>query len=161
MEQVIDPVTHKLLTAFIAFKRVGWHDRMVAGLKPSEVRVLMCVKRGINSDCPVLKVSEISRVLQVTSPTVTQILKSLEAQRLIERHLDPNDRRAVGIALTKKGEEVTEQAIEAFTSSIQGLAEYLGEEDSNQLAELLSKVSRYYNEKANEFTRSFWSTTEL
>lgn len=162
MEQVIDPVAHRLLRAFISFKRVGWHDRMVAGLKPSEVRVLMCVRRGINPDCPDIKVSEISRVLQVTSPTVTQILKSLEAQQLIERRLDPTDRRTVGITLTKKGEEITGQAVEAFTTSIQRLVEYLGEADSDQLAELLLKVSRYYSEKANEFTQTFWSTyTEL
>jgi DNA-binding MarR family transcriptional regulator len=158
MDQNIDAVTHKLLRALMYSKRESWHGRMVMDIKPSEARVLMCVKRATSADCPDIKVSEISRMLQVTSPTVTQLLKSLESQELIERHLDPADRRSVGITLTKKGEEITDQAIKAFTTSIQNLVEFLGEEDSNQLAELLLKVSRYYNEKANDTTQTFWST---
>jgi DNA-binding MarR family transcriptional regulator len=139
-------------------RREGWHGRMGMDIKPSEARVLMCVKRATCADSSDIKVSEISRLLQVTSPTVTQILKSLEAQQLIERHLDPADRRSVGITLTKKGAEITDQATKAFITSIQNLVKFLGEEDSNQLAELLLKVSRYYSERANETTQTFWST---
>src|SRR5579884_3003579 len=134
------------MRAFMQFHRVDWHDRSVAGCRPSEIRVLFCVKRGAKPDS-LVTVSEIGKRLGVTSPTITQLLKGLEANGLIERHIDPADRRAVGITLTEKGERVTEQAAEAFSASLHGLIEYLGEEQSNQLAELLSRVSRYYNEK--------------
>ena len=102
----------------------------------------------MKSDTAEMKVSEISKQLHVTSPTVTQLVNGLEANGLIKRNSDPVDRRAVGITLTEKGERVTEQAAEAFSASIQGLIEFLGEEQSNQLTELLSKVFRYYNEQA-------------
>lgn len=39
--------------------------------------------------------------------------------------------------------------------------EYLGEEQSNQLAELLSKVYRYYNEKAASADHSPWNGDEV
>jgi DNA-binding MarR family transcriptional regulator len=92
-------------------------------------------------------VSEISKQLGVTSPTITQLLKGLEAHGLIERHIDTIDRRAVGIKLTAKGVMVAQQASDAFFASIKGLVEYLGEEQSDQLAELLSKVFRYFSER--------------
>jgi DNA-binding MarR family transcriptional regulator len=156
-----NPLAQKLLKAFMQFHKAQWHQRSVAGCKPSEIRVLFCIKKSVKPDTPEIKVSEISKLLQVTSPTITQLLKGLEANGLIERHIDPADRRAVGITLTEKGERVTEQAAEAFSASLHGLIEYLGEEQSNQLAELLSRVSRYYNEKAANENYSCWNGDEV
>src|SRR5579875_2446351 len=104
----------KLLTAFRQFGKAQWHSRTIAGYKPSEIRVLFCIRYGHKHESgiqheheiPTRKVSEISRQLQVTSPTITQLLKNLEANGLVERHIDPTDRRAVEIGLTEKGEVV-------------------------------------------------------
>jgi len=40
------------------------------------------------------------------------------------------------------------------------LIEYLGEEQSNQFAELLMKAFRYYEEKAISEQRSYWPGDE-
>jgi hypothetical protein len=40
------------------------------------------------------------------------------------------------------------------------LIEYLGEEQSNQLAELLTQVSHYFNEKAASVQYSPWNGNE-
>ena len=137
------------------FKKAGWHQRSVMGYKPSEIRVLFCIGKEKRPDAHDMKVSEISKHLHVTPPTVTQLIKGLEANGLVERNIDLADRRAVGITLTDKGEMVTRQATEDFFASINGLIEYLGEEQSDQLAELLVKVSHYYyeeNQRINEKT---------
>ena len=151
-----DVTAQKLLRAFMQFHRAEWHQRTVAGCKPSEIRVLFCIRKSTKPDAPEMKVSEISKLLQVTSPTITQLLKGLEANGLVERRIDPTDRRAVGITLTQKGEKVTEQAAKAFFTSLHGLIEYLGEDESNELADLLAKVSRYYNEKTASENSSYW-----
>ena len=160
MEMHTNPTAQKLLRSFQEFHKAGWHQRSIAGYKPSEIRVLFCVKKGAKPDILEVKVSEISKMLHVTSPTITQLLKGLEANGLIERNIDPTDRRAVGISLTERGEMVTQQAAEAFSASLNGLIEYLGEEQSNQLAELLSKAFRYYNEKAASMNHSYWNGNE-
>ncbi len=161
MEHLItNPTAQRLLNAFMQFGKVGWHQHTVAGCKPSEIRVLFCVKKGKRSDTPEMKVSEISKLLHVTSPTITQLIKGLEANGLIERNIDPHDRRAVGIKLTEKGEMVTQRAAETFATSLNGLIEYLGEEQSNQLAELLLKVTCYYDEKAASVNTARWSGDE-
>ncbi len=157
MDQDATATEQKLLSALTQFKRLGWHQRAVAGCKPSEIRLLFCVKEGTNAGLPEMKVSEISKQMGVTSPTTTQLLKSLEAHGLIERNIDPIDRRAVGIKLTAKGGMVAQQARDAFCASIKGLVEHLGEEESDQLAELLCKVFRYFSESnANSAYQSQW-----
>jgi len=147
MERDTTATEQKLLDALTQFKRLGWHQRAVAGCKPSEIRVLFCVQEGTDTHLPEMKVSEISRQMGVTSPTITQLLKSLEAHGLVERNVDPMDRRAVGIKLTSKGRMVAQQARESFLASVKGVVEYLGEEESNQFAELLVKVFHYFSER--------------
>jgi DNA-binding MarR family transcriptional regulator len=161
MEGHIDnPTAQKLMRAFMQFHRLEWHQRNVAGCTAGEIRTLFCIRNGATAGNPEMKVSEISKRLQVTSPTVTQLLKGLEANGLIERHIDPADRRAVGITLTERGEAVTQKAAEAFAASFEGLIEYLGEEDSNQLADLLTKAYRYYSEKAASGNQTAWNGVE-
>ena len=148
---------HKLLRVLMQLKRLELHRQPIAGCKPSEIRVLFCVKKSTNLTLPEMKVSEISRQLQVTSPTITQLLKGLEVNGLIERHIDNIDRRSVGIRLTPKGEAVAQQAMDTLLESMNGLIEYLGEEQSNQLAELLSKVLHYFSEReANVASYPLW-----
>ncbi len=146
----------KLLSALERFHRARWHEQTVAGCKPSEIRLLFCVKNGTKSGAP-MKVSEISKQMHVTSPTVTQLLNSLEPNGLVERQIDPEDRRSVGVRLTPKGEWVTERAWEAFLTALQGLIEYLGEEDSERLADLLFKVLRYMEERQASIEQARWS----
>ncbi len=160
MENQTNPTVQKLLQALMQFKKAEWHQRSIAGCKPSEIRVLFCIKKGLKHDTPEMKVSEISKLLHVTSPTITQLLKGLEANGLIERNIDPTDRRAVGITLTEQGEMVTQQAAAAFTASLHGLIAYLGEEQSDQLAELLTKAFHYYNEKTASLNHSYWNGDE-
>ena len=151
MDQNIKPTTLKLMRVFREFHKSGWQEHSIAGCKPSEIRVLFCVKHGMKPGASAMKVSEISKLLRVTSPTVTQLLKGLEANGFIERHVDLLDRRAVEIKLSQKGETFTRQAMESFTSSLDGLVKYLGEEQSNQLAELLAKAFRYFDERESHY----------
>jgi DNA-binding MarR family transcriptional regulator len=153
MEQPITLTDHKLFRALMQFKRLGWHQHSIAGCTPSEIRVLICVKRG---GSPLVTVSEISKHLSVTPPSITQILNTLEARGLIERHMDTTDRRVIVVNLTKQGEQVTEQADEAFSNTMKGLIDYLGEQQSNQLADLLFKVFRYFAENDAHSNHEVW-----
>ncbi len=147
----------RLMRAFMQFGRAEWHQRSIMGYKPSEIRVLFCIKRGGKPGTGESTVSEISKLLHVTSPTVTQLIKGLEAEGLIERTTNLTDRRVVGIKLTEKGEEVTQRARKDFLESINGLIEYLGEEQSEQLAELLLKAFNYYKMQNAGMESTHWN----
>ncbi|WP_340026255.1 MarR family transcriptional regulator [Paenibacillus sp. FSL K6-1096] len=102
--------------------------------------LLVCIARSAPSAEQGLKVSEISRYLGLTPPTVTQLINSLEAKELVERQPDPSDRRVVRIRLTKEGKIITRKGRDHMNATLNRLVEYLGEEESDQLAELLLKV---------------------
>lgn len=126
-------------------RRSAWHG--IQGYKPSQIKLLYCLQRASANDGPGLMVSEISRLLHVTSPTVTQLLKELEDNGLIERRNDPNDRRVVRILLSEQGQKVVAKASEATLNKFLGLVEHLGEEESVQLANLLKKSTQYLKQK--------------
>ena len=155
-----DTTAEKLLRSFMQFHKAGWHEHSVAGCTPSEIKVLFCVRKGMKHNNSIITVSEISKILRVTSPTVTQILKKLEANGFVVRHADDIDRRVVRITLTEKGQSVAHKAEEEFHASLDGLIDYLGEEQCIQLADLLSRVFHYYHEKAANEQYMDWNGEE-
>ncbi len=146
-------------SSFMHFNRGELHQH-ISGCKPGSIGVLFSVREAVKSNARELKVSEISKLMGVTSPTITQCIKDLEAGGLVERRIDLNDRRAVGIVLTEHGEQVASQIESIFSASFNGLVEYLGYEQSDQLAELLTKAIRFLSEKENGVRQSHWNGDE-
>lgn len=125
--------------------RTNWHQSPIIGLRSSEMWALYCIKRNTGLDPSGIKVSEISAFLKVTSPSVTQLVNNLEAQGLVERNVDTEDKRVVRVRITEKGERILAKAASAFYDLFGGLVEYLGEENTNLLVGLLSRVLTYFN----------------
>jgi DNA-binding MarR family transcriptional regulator len=146
MEVPTNPTAHRLMQAFALFRRLNWRQSPMAGLTPGEMMVLSCIKRAAPPEGGGLRVSEIGNLLRVAAPTITQQLNDMETRGYVEKQSDPDDRRAVRITLTRKGAETVGAAWAAFSASFTGLVDYLGEEDSTQLAELLTKAFAYFDE---------------
>lgn len=150
MERETSKTGQRLMEAFNQFHKQKRNQGPIPGLKYSEIMVLHCIKVNAEPGGQGIKVSEISNILKVTSPSVTQFVKSLENSGYVERNADNADRRAVRIKLTDKGEGALRRVSDVFLASFNGLAEYLGEEKSNQLVEILNDVNRYFADKRDE-----------
>ncbi|WP_128103940.1 MarR family winged helix-turn-helix transcriptional regulator [Paenibacillus sp. DCT19] len=61
--------------------------------------------------------------------------------------MDPEDRRAVRITITEAGRAIIRAAHEERMEIFNKLVEHLGEEDSLQLAALLTKVYSFFDSK--------------
>ncbi len=140
----------QLLQAVMRFNRGEFRHRVVEGLKLSEMGLMVLLMRHVEPGAPGLKVSEISSMLRVTSPTVTQFVKALEKKKWIERTPDEADRRVVRIRLSEEGRDVILQARKATIHSFRGLVDYLGIEESEKLSELLNKAYKYYESKKKD-----------
>jgi DNA-binding MarR family transcriptional regulator len=144
-----------LMEAFQQFARMNWRKTTLWGLKPSEIRVLVSIKKGMeNEDRKGRTVSDISKLLKVTSPTVTQMVNSLIAQGYAVRTTDVQDRRISDITLTDKGVQLAEMAVAKSRETFQGMIDHLGKERSEILSELLNGVYEYFeqlNSRQNEF----------
>ncbi|MDF2504485.1 MULTISPECIES: MarR family transcriptional regulator [Clostridium] len=142
-----DLTVQKIMKCLAEFKRVHKHKSPICNLTHSETMVLFSIKGYVETHEEGVKTSELSNILNVASPTITQQINSLEARGFVERSIDKQDRRAVRIKVTEKGEEILKKASKEFEESINGLVEYLGEEKSDQLADLLSETFNYFINK--------------
>lgn len=135
----------QLMEAFMLVRRAGWQGMTgILGHKPSEIAVLYCLNKAeVSGGESGLMVSEISKRLNVTPPTVTQLVKGMESADLVERRTDQADRRIVRIYLRDAGRHVMKQSLEARLSLFHGLVEHLGEEESTRLADGLQKAAEY------------------
>ena len=108
--------------------------------------MLSYVKDAVGGEGDGVKVSELSSILNVASPTITQQINNLETHGFVERSIDKEDRRVVRIKLTEKGLQAQQKASEAFLVTVNGLVQYLGDEDTDRLADLMTKVFFYFSE---------------
>ncbi|GGH66609.1 hypothetical protein GCM10008014_47190 [Paenibacillus silvae] len=169
----IDPVAQKLLYSIMQFNKGKWRQHKPHGRNHNEIMVLACLLHGshpgermdwrdnppdfeshLNQEHPGLKVSEISALLRVKSPTITPVIRGLEDEGLVERTMDPEDRRAVRITITDAGRAIIRAAHDERMATFNRLVEHLGEEDSLQLAELLSKVYTFFDTQVTHSSES-------
>ncbi|MDH6371153.1 DNA-binding MarR family transcriptional regulator [Paenibacillus sp. PastF-3] len=135
-------VAHGLFAAMKRLHKGQW-QKGVEGHKPSEMTLMICIEKWNHSDDEGLKISEISRLLGFTPPTITQLINSLEAKQMVERHADPSDRRVVRVKLTESGKKLTRRAEQYRDAMLDELVQYLGEKETKQLTELLLKVHAF------------------
>lgn len=137
-------LANKLMEVFTQFRRLHMKQSPIEGLTPGEVMLLIRINKLVQPEEQGIKVSDISSSMRVAPPSITQLINNLEAGGYVERSMDKSDRRAVRVKLTKKGEEVVGKATEVFFQSINGLIEYLGEEKSKDLINIMENVYAYF-----------------
>lgn len=141
IEDYNQKLAQELLSTFRKFPKIMVNRRKSTVQKRSEIMVLFCIKKSGETE---MKVSEISRILQVKAPTVTQLVNELENRGQVERITRSSDRRSVWIKITEEGEKVIEKAEEEIRSTYSGLIDYLGEEESRMLIASLDKVYAFF-----------------
>lgn len=133
----------KLNDVFERLSRTERKRQPVLGLKQSEIRVLLCIKEISGHADGIITISEISKQLFVTSPTVTELVKSLSSKGYLERRTNSKDKRVVDLKLTDKGEKIVAKVVTSYTNLFAGLVDKLGEEKSALLIELIEQVCDY------------------
>jgi MarR family transcriptional regulator for hemolysin len=84
--------------------------------------------------------ARIAEAMGVTGATLTHHLNGLEAQGLVRRWRDAENRRVQRVALTDAGAELFERLREVALKYDERLRSHLSEVEAEQLAELLDKL---------------------
>ncbi len=88
-----------------------------------------------------IKPSLVATLLFQETQSITGILHRIEARGWVERTPDPTDRRAVGLALTDKGREITEEIIRISEGLYEEMfASVLNPTEKRQIEVALRKV---------------------
>ena len=70
------------------------------GLYPGQPKVLRYINAHKDS-----KLSEIAKECDIECATASKILDSLTENEMVERHIDPKNKRALQVNITKKGQK--------------------------------------------------------
>jgi DNA-binding MarR family transcriptional regulator len=97
-----------------------------------------------------LRMGEISQLLMVSGGNITGIIDQLEKENLVERIIDPNDRRAYIARPTIAGLETFESMAVEHRGWIDELLDGLTKEEQQTLHTLLTKLRESLNEKLIE-----------
>lgn len=87
-----------------------------------------------------LSPTELRKAALLTSGAMTNRIDRLEERGLVERHANPDDRRAIEVRLTDRGLELIDKAVVARLHLAERLASRLDEENQMELSRLLRKL---------------------
>ena len=87
-----------------------------------------------------LCLKDIGRKILKTSGNMTLVVDNLEKRQLVERQVDPEDRRYIRVVLTASGKELIEQVLPVHAEAVDGVFGMLNRNDMNTLGRLLRTV---------------------
>lgn len=105
------------------------------GVTPAQYGVLNCLWREGQ-----LSPKQIGEMVHLEAPTVSGILDKMQKAELIERSVDPNNRRNVLVIATQKSNEIREE-VEAATNKLNDkVLQDLTESDTEALKKALEAI---------------------
>ena len=146
-----DETVNELLSVLQLIKRGHGGTVPKVPIRKSEMFALMTIGKLILKYPDGIKLSTLSKTLNLAPPTVTPMINSLEESGFIIRVGSKQDRRVVFIQLTEMGQTFLTEKEKHFKSNIQALVEYLGQEDTKELIRLVRKTANFLEQfKENE-----------
>lgn len=117
------------------------------GIPQSEFMVLQRIACGQKENSEGITISELSNMVQISKPAVSQVVNALEEKNLVERITTKKDRRVVFVVLTKEGENTISEIHKLMSGKLNSVLERMGEQNSadflrlfKQFAEIMSEV---------------------
>lgn len=145
-----ESLSARLLSVFFKFGRTPWHIAPANGLSQAETDILLNIMRA-NRHNRILRVSDLSALLRVSSPTITQHLNNLERQGFVERAQAKEDKRAVNLSLTDKGNDALKSHWKALEDNVTELIGIIGEENAETMISLFAKANEFFVQKAKAY----------
>ena len=146
-QQEPENLSNRLMKAFFKFRRTRWHNAPASGLSQVETDILENINRANRHGDPI-RVADISLMLRVSSPTVTQHLNGLEVRGYVLRTQSKEDKRSVQITLTEKGTEALRTHYVRLEEDFSEFIEFIGQDASEEMLSLLMKAHEFFNKKS-------------
>jgi len=108
------------------------------GLQTGWFNLLAALRRA-GAPCE-LNPTQLMRATLISSSGMTKRLDRMEAEGLIERRPDPDDRRGTRIRLTRRGKNVIDRALETHVANEARLLSTLTEDERRRLDGLLKSL---------------------
>ncbi|HTR82678.1 MAG TPA: MarR family transcriptional regulator [Bacteroidota bacterium] len=125
----------KLARASSIFGRLTTTDIQRYGLTPPQFSVIEAL-----GHLGPMRMGGFCSKLLTSGGNITVVIDNLEKDKLVERTPSPEDRRAIMIRLTPKGEKLFNEIFVQHAQFVTKMASVLSEEEQTHLSELLKKL---------------------
>lgn len=99
------------------FRTLLWEKAKTHGLSPIQIQLLIFIQYHTANKTTI---SYLAKEFNLTKPTISDAIKSLNQKKLIEKCIDGNDSRSYTIQLTEKGKNVVSET-EDFPAPLTGI----------------------------------------
>lgn len=147
IEPEISPQAVRLMGEWRRISHALHHigEASIAGSGLTEAQYLVLMSLYIHEqvdDKAMLNPSEISKWRGTSRNTISSLIRGLEEEGLIERHLDVEDRRKFNICLTGHGRDLVSQFAHKQFGAVGGCFNRLSADEQDTLSALLAKLSQ-------------------
>lgn len=137
----------KLIVAFENIKRLTTRPQSTDSVPHGEFLMMFVINSvmkqtdpEINATaCPGVMISKLSDLLQISRPTASQMITTLEEKGYVDRIACATDRRIVYICLTEKGQMVFSTKMAIYSGFLTEIIEKVGREEIDQLISLCER----------------------
>jgi DNA-binding MarR family transcriptional regulator len=141
------PPIHQRMMPWVLITEIYWMSYKLLerrfyhlGISASQARVLSVLHFAKGP----IKPSLVATLLFQETQSITGILHRIESRGWVRRLPDPNDRRAVGLELTDKGRQVTEEIVEISEELYNDMfGNVLSATEKRQVETILKKVRAF------------------
>ena len=130
-------LVERLMRSAHRLRRASMKSLAPLGLTPAQERMLRLVARA---DGP-WRMGELASRMGIVPRSATSLVDALEQAGLVERAIDPDNRRSILVRLTSEGENLQREMSAARIEAGEQLFVGLDDGERELLAELLDKVA--------------------
>ena len=129
-------LTERLLRIAHLIRRASLASMAELDLTPAQSRTLRVISKA---DSPI-RMGELAATLGVVPRSATGLVDALEHAGLVQRTVDPANRRAVLVTLTQRGRDMQDRMADARRRAGDGIFGALDTPERRTLADLLQKL---------------------
>ena len=118
------------------FRFLLWERAKILNLSPIQIQILIFLKHHSREKS---KVSYLSKEFNLSKPTISDSILTLQKKKLIQKVQDPNDTRSFNIHLTDKGIKTVLET-EDFANPLKGIFTEFSDEEKAIFWNVLSKT---------------------
>jgi DNA-binding MarR family transcriptional regulator len=131
------------------FHKLKMNRKIAGGIPRREIMMLNMIKMN-SSENEGVTISDLSELLEISKPAVSQMINALEDKGYVERITTKNDRRLVYVRLTESGGQCLAKELQTFLQGMAKIFDKMGEKDTEDLLRLLNKLYLIVSEHSHK-----------
>ncbi|MGM9954088.1 MAG: MarR family winged helix-turn-helix transcriptional regulator [Intestinibaculum porci] len=134
-------ISHRERDIYVNARKMGRFLYFYTGDRSGQRRVLLKLQKHGE-----MTQRELQERLEIKSGSLSELLKKMEREELIEKRRSDSDGRVIYVRLTQKGSIYALQAIQEMDQFTERLFEVLDDQERNEFLRILEKLNVHFDE---------------